>query len=68
MTAGARDLERDVEASRARLDGALDRLQVWLNPSAIVEEFAVPHAGARPGPRSTMAPCMRSGTTRSPSF
>lgn len=38
MTAGARDLERDVEASRARLDGTLDRLQAQLNPSAIVEE------------------------------
>lgn len=38
MTAGARDLERDVEASRARLDGTLDRLQARLNPSAIVEE------------------------------
>lgn len=39
MTAVARDLERDVEASRARLDGTLDRLQARLNPSSIVEEF-----------------------------
>lgn len=39
MTAVARDLERDVEASRARLDGPLDRLQARLNPSSIVEEF-----------------------------
>lgn len=38
MTAGTRDLERDVEASRAQVDGTLDRLQARLNPSAIVEE------------------------------
>lgn len=38
MTADARELERDIEASRARLDGTLDRLQAQLHPSAIVEE------------------------------
>ncbi|MCJ2115011.1 DUF3618 domain-containing protein [Methylobacterium sp. J-001] len=38
MTAGARDLEHDIEASRAQLDGTFDRLQARLNPSAIVDE------------------------------
>ena len=39
MTAPARAPDRDGEASRARLDGTLARLQARLNTSSIVEEF-----------------------------
>lgn len=39
MTQSPQDIERDIEASRARLDGALDKLQGRMHPAGIVEDL-----------------------------
>ncbi|MCJ2040400.1 DUF3618 domain-containing protein [Methylobacterium sp. J-059] len=39
MTSAADELEREIEASRGRLDGTLDSLMQRLTPSGIVEDM-----------------------------
>lgn len=39
MSASMSELEKDIEASRARLDQTIDRIQDRLNPSSLVNEM-----------------------------
>ena len=49
MTDASTDLECNIEASRARLDGTLDTLRGRLNPSGLVEDMLATARGSEIG-------------------